>query len=241
MPEPTFPATPRERSARRTLGHVHGVCFDMDGLLVETESLWFRAETSVMAGLGAEWTLADQAHCLGGPLTRVGAYMAATAGRGDPEQIVADMVDAVEALVRAEPPHWMPGARELLVSLQDAGVPHSLVTASPRRLATAVLDALTHDLGATPFDAVLTANDTERTKPYPDPYLAACRAIAVAPENAVVLEDSANGARAAVAAGCMVLAVPHMAPVDPAPRLATVRSLHEVTLETIPVLTARWA
>ena len=52
------------------------VLFDMDGTLLDTEPIWFEAEVSVAADLGFVWTDDDQAHCLGGPLERVGRHLA---------------------------------------------------------------------------------------------------------------------------------------------------------------------
>jgi HAD superfamily hydrolase (TIGR01509 family) len=212
---------------------LQAVCFDMDGLLVETESLWFRSETAVMAALGAQWSETDQAACLGGPLPHVGRYMADKAGRGDPETIVADLVDGVEMLFATEPLHWMPGARELLSLLRDEGIPRALVSASPRRLVHAVLTKVVDSLGEDAFLTTVSSNDVERTKPFPDPYLEACRRLEVDPAATVVLEDSPNGSAAGLAAGCLVIGVPHIAPIQPAPRLVTVGSLSEVSLDFI--------
>jgi HAD superfamily hydrolase (TIGR01509 family) len=214
--------------ASRSL-HLQAVCFDMDGLLVETESLWLIGEQEVMSALGSDWSATDQAFCLGGPLPRVGQYMVDKAGRGDPEGVVADLVDRVEVLMRTRPVTWQPGARELLADLRDAGIPRALVSASPRRLVDAVMDSVVSELGHDAFVTTVSSNDTQRTKPHPDPYLEGCRRLGSLPELTVVLEDSPNGSAAGVAAGCFVVGVPHIAPISPGPRLVNVESLLEVT------------
>jgi beta-phosphoglucomutase-like phosphatase (HAD superfamily) len=81
------------------------------------------------------------------------------------------------------------------------------------------------------FDAVLTRGDVSQGKPHPDLYLAAARALAMAPSRCLALEDSYNGVRAASAAGMPVVMVPDLlAPTDEMHRLcsAVMHDLHEV-------------
>lgn len=207
------------------------LCFDMDGLLVETESLWLQGETQVMADMGVTWTPADQLHCIGGPLARVGAYMVSRAGHGDVQEVVERLVDTTEALFHSEPLHWMPGARELLSASVQAGIPVALVSASPRRLMNAVLAHVKEDFGASMFTTTVSANDVAKTKPDPEPYLLACRRLDVNPRDAVVLEDSPTGVKAGMAAGCTVIAVPDMATVEPREGLRIIKSLADIDLE----------
>lgn len=205
--------------------------FDMDGLLVETESLWLRGETQVMADMGVTWTAEDQRHCIGGPLARVGAYMVSRAGYGNPDEVVERLVNTTEALFHSEPLHWMPGAKELLTSAVDAHIPVALVSASPRRLMNAVLAHVEQDLSGPIFTTTVSANDVSNTKPDPAPYLLACRRLGVDPGDAVVLEDSPTGVQAGMAAGCTVIAVPDMATVPAREGLTIVRSLADIDLE----------
>ena len=67
-----------------------------------------------------------------------------------------------------------------------------------------------------------------RGKPHPEPYLTACRALDVPPAAAVVVEDALSGIAAAEAAGCVVVAVPSVAPVEPAARRHVVKRLDEI-------------
>ena len=64
------------------------------------------------------------------------------------------------------------------------------------------------------LDDVISAHDVPRGKPYPDPYLHACKALGVAPENTIAVEDSPNGVRSAAAAGCNVIMVPDLTEPD---------------------------
>ena len=65
------------------------------------------------------------------------------------------------------------------------------------------------------FDQVVTGDQLERSKPAPDIYLMACRALGVAPEAAWAVEDSYNGIRSAAAAGMRPIMVPDLLPPTP--------------------------
>jgi HAD superfamily hydrolase (TIGR01509 family) len=191
------------------------VLFDMDGTLIDSEGLWLDAEIAVMESLGAIWSESDQAHCLGGPLERVADYMLERSGSPVTSEAVGLMLlDEMERRLRDSPLAWRPGARALLVECRDAGVPTALVSASWNRLIDAVSDKIRTDIGMTPFDVVVAGDDVANSKPHPEPYLAASAALGVPPIDCLALEDSPTGVRSAVAAGCRVVAVPHIAAVD---------------------------
>lgn len=191
------------------------VLFDMDGTLIDSEGLWLDAEIAVMGALGATWTEADQAHCLGGPLERVADYMIERSGAIQSTSAVGLMLlDGMEQRLRDSPLAWRPGARALLVECREAGVPTALVSASWNRLIDAVSDKIRSDIGLRPFDVVVAGDDVANSKPHPDAYLAAAAALGVQPCDCLALEDSPTGVRSAVSAGCHVIAVPHIAVVD---------------------------
>jgi HAD superfamily hydrolase (TIGR01509 family) len=191
------------------------VLFDMDGTLIDSEGLWLSAEISVMGRLGGTWTDEDQAHCLGGPLERVTAYMVDRSGSGArPEDVGTMLVDSMEQRLRDSPLAWRPGARDLLGECLALGVPTALVSASWARLIRAVASRIDGAVGGRAFTAVVAGDDVANSKPHPDPYLRAARLLAVAPADCLVLEDSPTGVASAVAAGCRVVAVPHIAVID---------------------------
>ncbi|MGW5237269.1 HAD-IA family hydrolase, partial [Streptomyces nodosus] len=125
-----------------------------------------------------------------------------------------------------------PGALALLDALARERIPIALVTASPRAVADTVLEAL----GAGRFAVSVTADDTAHTKPAPDPYLAACRALGVDPAGCVAVEDTPTGVTSAEAAGCAVLAVPSLVTIGAAPGRTVLGSLEEVTPERLTSL-----
>jgi HAD superfamily hydrolase (TIGR01509 family) len=191
------------------------VLFDMDGTLIDSEGLWLAAEIEVMASLGADWTQADQAHCLGGPLERVADYMIARSGADmTPEEVGTALLDGMEHRLRSTPLTWQPGARDLLDEVRSLGIPTALVSASWSRLIRAVADHVAEDLGPDVFDVVVAGDDVSRSKPHPEPYLTAARLADVDPARCLVIEDSPTGVASGAAAGCTVVAVPHIATIE---------------------------
>jgi HAD superfamily hydrolase (TIGR01509 family) len=116
-----------------------------------------------------------------------------------------------------------PGARELLAEVAAAGLPCALVTGSERRFMDAVLART-----GLRFDALVCAEDVSVTKPDPEPYLLAAKLLGTDPAHCFALEDSPNGVASAEAAGCRVIAVPSLVPIEPAPGRTVVRSLAEL-------------
>jgi HAD superfamily hydrolase (TIGR01509 family) len=206
----------------------------MDGLLVDTEPLWFETEIEVMDRLGAPWTKEDQERLLGGSMDRTVRYLLSKATRpASPEQVERWMTEGMLDRVRSGRVTVMPGARELVAELSAAGLPYALVTSSLRPLAEAVLAGTGFR-----FTVTVTSDDVTRTKPDPAPYLLAAKLLDADPGRCVALEDSPNGVASATAAGCRVIAVPSFANIPPAPGRLVVPSLSTVTLETLRALAA---
>ncbi|MET7736254.1 HAD-IA family hydrolase [Streptomyces sp. NPDC005402] len=207
---------------------LQAVLFDMDGTLVDTERLWWEA---VEQAAGRPLTEADRPDVLGRPVEHTAAWLAAATGA--PAADLADTLhrefaDRVRTGVVPRP-----GALDLLDALAREQIPTALVTASPRSVADTVLAALG---GASRFAVSVTADDTEHTKPAPDPYLAACRALGVRPSGCVAVEDTETGVRSAEAAGCAVLAVPSLAPIEAAPGRTVLTGLEDVTAARLRAL-----
>jgi len=182
------------------------VVFDNDGLLLDTESVWTRAEQDLFERRGLEFTPEDKRELVG--------TSAETAGRvlerrlSEPGR-AAELIEELNALVVAELEHGveaMVGARELLLKLKQRGTPIGLVSNSPLVFVRRSLEIAGFEDG---FDVVLSAHEVAAPKPAPDPYLEACRRLGVEPGPGVVaLEDSPTGVAAARAAGLTVIGVP---------------------------------
>jgi len=208
---------------------MEAVLFDMDGLLVDSEKLWFQVETEVMERLGGEWGEAHQENTVGGSMAVTAAYMLRLSG-GDAtraevetwmrEGMIARLSGGVE---------MMPGASELLAEVREEGLATALVTSSARPIAEACLKSI----GEHNFDHVVTGDHVTRTKPHPEPYLMGARLLGADPARCVALEDSPNGVTSATAAGCRVVAVPSVLPIPPAPGRLVVGSLLEVDVAVL--------
>lgn len=215
------------------------VLWDLDGTLIDSEHLWFMAETATMAEYGTTWSRDDQRHCLGGPLERVARYMAEKIGGASSEDVAQRLLSTIEDLMRTEPAQWQPGVIALLREISAAGIPMALVTASHRRLINALAHSLEGPLGEalggmTPVFAVTVAGDeVASSKPHPQPYLQAARLLNVAIDDCVVVEDSPTGVESAVASGAFVIAVPHLAAIRDIPRGMRVSTLGEVSLADV--------
>ncbi len=211
--------------------------FDMDGLLVDTEPLWFETETEVTERLGALWSVEDQEHLLGGSMEHTVGYLLSKATRpATPSEVARWMIDGMLSRAAAGRIVVRPGARELLAEVAAAGIPHALVTSSEREFADAVLAGTGLRLPVT-----VTADDVQRTKPDPEPYLYAAKLLDAPPEKCVALEDSLNGVTSATLAGCKVIAVPSLLPVPPAPGRLVVPSLRDLSVATLRSLVASGA
>ena len=196
------------------------VVFDNDGLLLDTESVWTRAEQDLFARRGTDFTPADKRELVGTSAAIAGAVLERRLG--EPGQAGA-LIEELNALVVAELEHGveaMVGARELLRSLRRRGTPIGLVSNSPLAFVTRSLQLVGFE---SVFDVVLSAHEVAAPKPAPDPYLEACRRLGVvAGPGVVALEDSPTGVAAARAAGLTVIGVPSIdgVPLDEAHHLA---------------------
>lgn len=201
----------------------------MDGTLVDTEPMWLASETELMARYGYAWARQDQAHCLGGPLDRVGRYMFDLAGGNEsPEFFTDTLISLTQAHLR-EGAQLMEGAQELMSLCEALFLPMALVSASPRIIVDAVLDNL---IGHS-FAISISSDDVTHVKPDPEGYLAAAKFLDVAIEECLILEDSATGVAAASASGGLVVAIPHLVPISDAERVRVFSSVSELSLSKL--------
>lgn len=185
------------------------VLWDMDGTLVDTEPYWIEAEYALVEEYGGTWSQEHALNLVGNDLLLSGEYIREHGGVPlEAADIVERLLDGVIAHIRERVP-WRPGAVELLVHLQTAGVPCALVTMSYERFVAPVLDALPEGSFAT----VVTGDAVTVGKPHPEPYLTAAALLGVEPADCLAIEDSNTGAKSAEAAGCTVLVVPNHVPV----------------------------
>lgn len=209
-----------------TTSHMpHGLLFDLDGTLLNSEWYWREAEGGVLAKYGVEYTdeLAEAA--IGIPLSLWVTRMKDQFGiAASPETMERQLIELMAEFTDTRPTLWRPGAYELLKRSVELGIPTALVTASPKVLADVVLTKA-------PEGALETyvAGDMKLTpKPAADPYLVAAQALGVNPQYCVAFEDSPFGIRSAMAARTHAVLVPFMITVPEYEGVVTVSSLEKV-------------
>jgi HAD superfamily hydrolase (TIGR01509 family) len=182
------------------------VVFDCDGLLVDTETCWTRAETALFAEHGHGFGLEQKQVLIGKTLEGGAAAMADYFGRPDEGPLLIERLRDLVAKELAAGADPLPGAREL-VTLLRGRLPIAVASNSPRAFVESALDSSgLADL----FEHVYAAEDVERPKPAPDLYLVACAGLGVEPARSVAFEDSRTGVASARAAGLFVVGVPSL-------------------------------
>ena len=183
------------------------IVFDNDGLLLDTEEAWTRAETDLFERYGLAFGSEHKRDLLGSSGAHAGAKLERMLGQpGRGGQLLAELDELVmEELLAGVPPR--PGALELLRAVRSAGIAVGLASNSSRPFVERALAVA--DLANGHFDTVVTADDVSSPKPAPDVYLAACAALGAPPDRAAALEDSVPGVASARAAGMFVIAVPY--------------------------------
>ncbi|MFQ1002579.1 HAD family hydrolase [Modestobacter sp. SSW1-42] len=225
-----------------SLQRLQAVLFDMDGTLVETEDLWGEAMYALAARRGG--TLSAEARERTAGTSMLASMQIIYADLGlDPaaQDIDADarwIEDETAALMTSRGMPWRPGARDLLVAVRAAGLRSALVTTTPRRVATLVLDRIAAELGEDLFDVTVCGDEAGLRKPDPAPYLKAMADLGVDPGSSLVVEDSEVGTTAGLAAGVAVLGVPLVQRLQPQPGLTLRPSLQGLTVEDLDAMVA---
>lgn len=207
--------------------------FDMDGLLIDSEPLWDRAELEVMEGLGVDISRRDELpDLLGLRIDMVVDLWYAQQPWNGPgrDDVTARIISRTMNLVEAARP-LLPGVREAVALCKAEGLKIGLASASPLSMLENVLTmfGLRDD-----FDALASAEKLPYSKPHPQVYLDCAAKLGVDPLTCVTLEDSVNGMIATKAARMRSIVVPALeVQHDPRYVLANVKlhSLHDLTVQ----------
>lgn len=193
-------------------GGISAVIFDLDGVLIESEEVWHQVRHEFVTGHGGHWTADDQQAVMGANSAQWAEHVHKNCGVSlSPEEIYAGVMVGLRAAYTAHLP-LLPGV-ERTVRDFAGHYPLAVASSSPREIIEYVLQlARLREC----FRAIVSSDDVARGKPEPDVYVEACRRLQVEPQEVVAIEDSANGIRAARAAGMVVVAVPSR--VFPPPR-----------------------
>ena len=183
------------------------VIFDLDGVVIDSEVVWNEARRALVESSGGHWREGAQRAMMGMSSVEWSRYMHdELAVPMPPEAISAAVVASVESLYRERLP-LIPGAREAVVALARRW-PLAIASSANREIIELVLERAGLDRC---FEVSVSSEEVQHGKPAPDVYLEAARRIERPPASCAAVEDSANGIRAAVAAGMRVIAIPNRA------------------------------
>jgi HAD superfamily hydrolase (TIGR01509 family) len=185
---------------------IEAVIFDLDGVLIDSEQAWTSAREQLVRRRGGTWSADATREMMGMSSPEWSRYMRDVLGvEMEPDEIAAQVVQALEDRYRREGPPLIAGASDALAALA-ARWPLGLASSANLHLIDLVLDLA----GLRErFAVAVSAEEVPHGKPAPDVYLEAARRIGVPPARCAAVEDSTNGLRAAAAAGMLLVAVPN--------------------------------
>ena len=184
---------------------IEAVVFDLDGLLLDSEQVWDEVREILTRERGGRWHEQAQADMMGMSSTQWSRYMHDELDVPDqPEEINRLVVERMLERYRDRLP-VIDGAVEAVRRIGERW-PLGLASSSNRPLIDLALDLMGI---ADRFRVTVSSEEVERGKPAPDVYLEAARRLGVPPDRIVAIEDSANGIRAAKAAGMRAIAIPN--------------------------------
>lgn len=199
---------------------VEAVVFDLDGVLVDSEIWWDEVRADFAAERGMAWTEDDRHAVMGANSIQWSATMRERLALEMPvREIEREIVDRMVGRYLREGPPRIAGAVEAVGRIARE-VPVAVASSAHRE----VIDAALSSLGIGDLFAVVVSSDeVARGKPAPDVYLETASRLGIAPARILVVEDSLNGIRAALAAGMRVVLVPNASipPAESARALAT--------------------
>lgn len=210
---------------------VYAALFDMDGLLIDSEPLWDRAEMDIFSTLGIDLTRRHELpDTLGLRIDQTVRMWYETLPWSGPSQqeVTQRIIARAMELIATERP-LLPGVESALALCRQHNLKTGLVSASPLFMLEAVLEMfnLRHY-----FDVLSSAENLPYSKPHPQVYLNAADALNVDPLHCVALEDSVNGMVASKAARMRSIVIPAASHQDDARW-----SLAEVKLGSLAQLT----
>jgi HAD superfamily hydrolase (TIGR01509 family) len=189
-----------------TVPKIQAVCFDLDGLMFNTEHVFYVSADVLLKRRGLLMSKGAMDAMLGRrPLESFRAFCDYLGLNEEPADLLAESRVIFHQMLD-EHLKPMPGLFKLLDLIESKRLPKAVATSSPRDY----LDDIFGRFDLMPrFPIQLTAESVTHGKPNPEIYLKAADQLGVRPENMLVLEDSETGTRAAAAAGAFIVSIPH--------------------------------
>ncbi len=216
-------------NAPTDLSQLVAVVFDMDGLMVDTESIYQHAFRQAAASLGYSLSEATLIATTGRPLKDGYALVQADLGPTFPMRAFLERWPKLwNAHISAHGVPQKPGLIELLDLLDAHNIPKAVATSTEYEEAIFTLEKAGI---ANRFHLITSGDQVVNGKPAPDIFLRAAERLGVPPQQCLALEDSEAGVLAATSAGMVTIMVPEIA--HPAPAVLqrayrVYKSLHEV-------------
>ena len=185
---------------------IEAVLFDMDGTLIDSESVFRSALFSACAELGFEMTTEIHHNIVGGTAENTKRVLHQAFGEAFPFTDFHDVCTMhIQAELERNPMRTKRGAQDLVQFLDQSGIPMAVATSSRHMHANGHLS----QVGLLPyFRTVVTRDDVANPKPHPEPYLMAARRLDIHPSRCIVIEDTPTGVLAATSAGMRTILVP---------------------------------
>jgi len=185
---------------------IDAVIFDMDGLLIDSEPFWRRAQLFAFGTVGVTLSEADLRHTMGRRIDEVVAhwYHERPWKGATRQDIEALIVDKVIELVKTEG-KALPGVNKIIEFFEAKSLPLAIASSSSSEIIDAVIDTLRirgH------FTHVYSAQNETHGKPHPGVYITTASLLGVPPHRCLAFEDSPSGVLAAKAAKMKCVAVP---------------------------------
>jgi HAD superfamily hydrolase (TIGR01509 family) len=178
------------------------VLFDMDGVVVDTESFWRDREANVILPRAVAEGDPTHAEIRGVNYRESYDYLASEYEMAVDREAFLGLYESAAADLYGERAELMPGFPDLLAALHDRGLGVAIVSSSPPHWISLVVERFDLDV-----DAALSTEDVDGPgKPEPDAYEAAAARLGADPTACVAVEDTPNGVRAATGAGAYTIA-----------------------------------
>ena len=184
---------------------IKAVIFDMDGVMIDSEPLWEKAERILLGKRGIDYTPDYRDKIVGLNQNDSGALLIETFNLDESVvDIINERVKILTGIYEKEL-KTVEGLLPLLDEIKEQGIPLAVASSSPMRLIKFVLNMFSlNDY----FDVLVSGECIENGKPHPDIYLEAARQLGVEPSECLAIEDSINGVLSAKSAGMVCIAVP---------------------------------
>jgi cytidine deaminase len=210
---------------------IQGILFDMDGVLVDSEEYIFEAARLMFAEHGVSVKPEDALPFVG---TGENRYISGIGERnGFVVDIERDKARTYQIYGEITPGklNALPGVHTFIEQCKAAGLKMAVASSADRVKIGINLREI--GIAADTFDAIISGEDVERKKPFPDIYLLAAERIGLQPQNCIVIEDAVSGITAGKAAGCKCLAVTTSFPTEKLTEADWIEESLEIAIEKI--------